>query len=153
MLRESFFGLRRLGHPGHPDLAEALNTAISSCIESSRRFRRIIGQGGMMPTLEYYFATLSPNVYLAGTRMEEVAARHGLTVVYKPLDIAALFARTGGTLPKDRHRSRQEYRLQELRRNALKAGLPLHSKTDVSGLPMRHRVSYAVIAAQKRWRW
>ena len=100
-----------------------------------------------MPTLEYYFATLSPNVYLAGTRMEEVAARHGLTVVYKPVDIAALFARTGGTLPKDRHPSRQEYRLQELRRNAVKADHPINLKPmfwPTNPAPS----SYAIIAAQ-----
>jgi 2-hydroxychromene-2-carboxylate isomerase len=100
-----------------------------------------------MPTLEYYFATLSPNVYLAGTRMEEVTERHGLSVVYKPLDIMALFARTGGIAPKDRHVSRQEYRLQELRRNSVKAGMPINLKPmfwPTNPAPS----SYAIIAAQ-----
>ena len=77
-----------------------------------------------MPHIDYYFATVSPNAYLAGMRFQEVLSKHGATVTYKPLDIMALFGRTGGTPPKDRHPNRQEYRLQELRRNAVKAGLP-----------------------------
>ena len=101
-----------------------------------------------MPHIDYYFATISPNTYLAGTRMEEVAKRHGATVTYKPLDIMGLFARTGGIPPKDRHVSRQEYRLQELRRNAVKADLPINLQPafwPTNPAPS----SYAVIAAQK----
>jgi 2-hydroxychromene-2-carboxylate isomerase len=45
-----------------------------------------------MAHIEYFFATTSPFTYLAGTRMEEVAARHGATITYRPLDIMALFA-------------------------------------------------------------
>ena len=101
-----------------------------------------------MPHIDYYFATISPNTYLAGTRMEEVAKRHGATITYKPLDIMGLFARTGGIPPKDRHVSRQEYRLQELRRNAVKADLPINLQPafwPTNPAPS----SYAVIAAQK----
>ena len=76
--------------------------------------------------IDYYLATLSPYTYLSGTRPAEVAARHGATLNYKPLDIMALFARTGGTPPKDRHESRREYRLQEMRRSAAKAGMPMN---------------------------
>lgn len=43
-----------------------------------------------MAQIDYYFATLSPYTYLAGTRMEEVAAKHGATINYKPMDIIAL---------------------------------------------------------------
>ena len=100
-----------------------------------------------MANIDYYFATVSPNTYLAGSRFEEVAARHGATVTYKPLDIMALFARTGGIPPKDRHPSRQEYRLQELRRNGVKTGLPINLKPafwPTNPAPS----SYAIIAAQ-----
>jgi 2-hydroxychromene-2-carboxylate isomerase len=100
-----------------------------------------------MPHIDYYFATISPNTYLAGTRFEEVAARHGASVTYKPLDIMGLFARTGGIPPKDRHPNRQEYRLQELRRNAVKAGLPINLRPafwPANPAPS----SYAIIAAQ-----
>jgi 2-hydroxychromene-2-carboxylate isomerase len=100
-----------------------------------------------MAHIDYYFATISPNTYIAGTRFEDVAARHGATVTYKPLDIMGLFARTGGIPPKDRHPSRQEYRLQEIRRQAAKAGLPINLKPafwPTNPAPS----SYAIIAAQ-----
>ena len=100
-----------------------------------------------MPHIDYFFATLSPYTYLAGTRFEAVAQKHGCTVTYKPLDIMALFARTGGTPPKDRHPNRIAYRAQELPRQAKKHGLefnlqPAHWPTN--GAP----AAYAIIAAQ-----
>ena len=52
-----------------------------------------------MAHIDYYFSTLSPFSYLAGTRLEEMAGRHGATITYKPLDIMALFPRTGGLPP------------------------------------------------------
>ena len=101
-----------------------------------------------MAHIDYYFATLSPYTYLAGTRLEQIAQKHGATITYKPLDIMALFARTGGTPPKDRHPNRQEMRLQELRRQAKKTGLPLNLKPahwPTNGAP----AAYAIIAAQE----
>lgn len=101
-----------------------------------------------MPHIDYFFATVSPFTYLAGTRLEQIAQRHGASVTYKPLDVAALFGRTGGVAPKDRHPSRQEYRLQEMTRQATKAGLPINLKPahwPTNPAPS----SYAIIAAQK----
>ncbi|UWQ95041.1 2-hydroxychromene-2-carboxylate isomerase [Rhodobacteraceae bacterium M385] len=101
-----------------------------------------------MAHIDYYFATFSPNVYLAGTRMEAVAAKHGASVTYKPLDLMGLFAATGGVPPGKRHQSRQEYRLQEMRRQAAKAGLPINLQPmffPTNPAPS----SYALIAAQK----
>lgn len=100
-----------------------------------------------MAHIDYYFTTLSPFAYLAGQRLEEIAARHGATITYKPLDIMALFARTGGVAPKDRHASRLEYRQQELERGAKKAGLAINKKPmfwPTNAAPS----SYAIIAAQ-----
>ncbi len=59
----------------------------------------------------------------------------------------ALFARTGGTPPKDRHKSRLEYRGQDLVRKAKKLGLPLNltpAHWPTNAAPS----SYAIIAAQ-----
>ncbi len=101
-----------------------------------------------MAHIDYFFATVSPFTYLAGTRLEEIAASHDATVDYKPLDVIALFGRTGGVPPKDRHPSRQEYRVQELTRQAAKAGLPINLKP--SYWPTNPAPSsYAIIAAQK----
>ena len=42
-----------------------------------------------MAQIDYFFATLSPYCYLAGLRLEEVAAKHGAVINYKPFDIIA----------------------------------------------------------------
>ncbi|MBI1219091.1 MAG: 2-hydroxychromene-2-carboxylate isomerase [Rhodobacteraceae bacterium] len=100
-----------------------------------------------MAHIDYYFSTVSPFTYLAGMRLEEIAARHGASITYKPVDILALFLRTGGQALKDRHDSRKEYRLQELRRQAAKAGIPINLQPaffPVNSAPS----SYAIIAAQ-----
>jgi 2-hydroxychromene-2-carboxylate isomerase len=100
-----------------------------------------------MTQIDYYFATLSPYCYLAGMRLEEVAAKHGATINYKPFDIIQGFGRTGGTPPKDRHPSRIEYRAQELPRQAKKLGIPLNLQP--AHWPTNSAPSaYAFIAAQ-----
>ncbi|MBL3566636.1 DsbA family protein, partial [Rhodovulum sulfidophilum] len=78
-----------------------------------------------MAHIDYFFTVISPYAYLAGNRLEEIAARHGATVTYKPVDIMALFARTGGTPLPQRAEARKAYRLQELRRQSVKTGLKL----------------------------
>lgn len=101
-----------------------------------------------MQRIDYYFSTLSPWCYFAGLRLEEIAGRHGLAIVYKPLDISTLFTRTGGTAVADRHPSRMDYRAQELRRWARATGLemtfPKPSFWPTNPAPS----SYAIIAAQ-----
>ncbi|MCG3269208.1 2-hydroxychromene-2-carboxylate isomerase [Yoonia sp. I 8.24] len=100
-----------------------------------------------MAHIDYFFATISPFSYLCGTRPGEIAAKHGATITYRPLDIMSLFSRTGGTAPKDRHPSRMEYRAQELRRQTAQVGLPLNPKPafwPTNPAPS----SYAIIAAQ-----
>lgn len=101
-----------------------------------------------MPHIDYYFSTLSPFTFLAGNGLEDIAERHGATIAYKPLDILALFPRTGGALPKDRHPSRLEYRMQELKRAKAKTGMAINFKPahwPTNAAPS----SYAIIAAQK----
>jgi len=101
-----------------------------------------------MADIDYYFSTLSPFTYLAGTRLEEIAARHGARVTYKPMDIMTLFARTGGVALPDRHPARLAYRLQELRRGSKKSGLPITERPmffPTNPAPS----SYAIITAQK----
>ncbi len=100
-----------------------------------------------MMHIDYYFTTLSPYAYLAGQRLEEIAARHGASVTYKPFDIMALFPRTGGVAPKDRHPARMAYRIQELTRASRRLQMPLtlqpaHWPTNPAPS------SYAIIAAQ-----
>lgn len=100
-----------------------------------------------MTQIDYYFSTMSVFSYLAGLRLEEIAARNGASISYKPLDVVSLFARTGGTPAGERPQCRKDYRAQEIRRQAAKVGLP------VTPQPMYWPVntapsSYAIIAAQ-----
>lgn len=100
-----------------------------------------------MAHIDLFFSTISPYAYLAGTRAEEVAKKHGASITYKPVDIMALMARTGGTAPKDRHVSRMEYRAQDLVRQAKMLGMPFNLKPahwPTNAAPS----SYAFIAAQ-----
>ncbi|GAA5065454.1 2-hydroxychromene-2-carboxylate isomerase [Maritalea mobilis] len=101
-----------------------------------------------MAHIDYYFSTISPFTYLAGTRMEEVAARHGATITYRPFDVIAAFARTGGVAPKERHPARLELRAQELRRQAAKHGLAIDLDPPLRAVNAAPS-SYAFIAAEK----
>ena len=101
-----------------------------------------------MARIDYFFSTISPFVYLAGTKLEDIAARHDARIHYRPVDALALFKRTGGTAPADRHENRKAYRLQELRRQAAKRGMPINLRP--AHFPTNPAPSaYAVIAAQE----
>lgn len=101
-----------------------------------------------MTQIDYFFAPMSPFTYLAGARLEAVAARHGATIRYIPIDAPALFPRTGGQLLTERHESRKAYRLQELRRGAKKQGVPILMPAPY--FPVNPAsASYAIIAAAR----
>lgn len=101
-----------------------------------------------MAQIDYYFTTFSPYTYLAGARLEEIAARHGAEIRYLPVDLGRVFAATGGVPLPQRSEARRAYRLQELRRQSAKAGLPFNIQP--AHWPVNAAPScYAVIAAQK----
>ena len=100
-----------------------------------------------MAHIDYYMFTLSPFTYLAGDGLEKIVAKHGTTINYKPFHLMQVFERTGGTAPKDRHISRQEYRAQELPRIAKHNGMEITPKP--AFWPTNPAPScYAIIAAQ-----
>lgn len=101
-----------------------------------------------MAHIDYYFALNSPFTYLAGTRMEAVAARHGAEIAYIPMDVIALFPRTGGTPIKERHPARLEMRAQELRRQSARHGLPMDLDPPFRSVNVAPP-SYAFIAAAR----
>ena len=101
-----------------------------------------------MVQIDYFFATISPFVYLAAGRLEQVAARHAATIRYIPINAPALFPRTGGQVLAERHDSRKSHRLQELRRWSARLGMKLNlapAYFPANPAPS----SYAVIAAAK----
>jgi len=100
-----------------------------------------------MAHIDYYMFTLSPFTYLAGDGLEKIAEKHGATITYKPFQLMQVFERTGGTAPKDRHISRQEYRAQELPRIAKFRGMDITPKP--AFWPTNPAPScYAIISAQ-----
>ena len=79
-----------------------------------------------MHRIEYFYSLMSPFTYLAGLGLEQVAASHGAEIIYRPADIARVFAETGGLPVPKRHPTRQEYRLQELKRLSKMHNRPLN---------------------------
>lgn len=101
-----------------------------------------------MVRIDYFFSLLSPYTYLAGTRLEEIAARHGAAIVYRPFDILALFDRLGTRRPADRPQGRKDYRTQDLRRTAARLGMRIQPQPafwPTNAAP----ASYAVLAAAR----
>lgn len=101
-----------------------------------------------MPQIDYFFAAISPFVYLGGQRLEAIAAQLGVTIRYVPIDAPALFPRTGGQVLAERHSSRKSYRLQELKRWSARLAMPLNLQPayfPVNPAP----ASYAIIAAAR----
>lgn len=101
-----------------------------------------------MPKVDVYFSTISPFTYLALPRLRALAGAQGLEVTWKPLDIIALFARTGGTPVGQRPQARQEYRLADMARQAKRAGMPINA-TPAHFPTNAAPSSYAIIAAQQ----
>ena len=100
-----------------------------------------------MAQIDYFFAVMSPWVYLAGDRLERIAERQGATVRYIPLDAPALFPRMGGQVLAERHESRKAYRVQELARWSKRLGMKLDLQPmffPANPAP----ASYAIISAQ-----
>lgn len=100
-----------------------------------------------MARIDYFLAPQSPFVYLAGLRPAQIAARHGAEIVYRPLDAAALFPRTGGKIRAERHPSRIAYGTQDRARLARKLGMKMDPQP-MFGAANPAPASYAIIAAQ-----
>ena len=101
-----------------------------------------------MAEIDYYCFPISPFSYLAGRRLEDVAGKHSASITYKPVELMRIFAETGTPPVKDRHPSRQTYRLREIERVAEAEGMPVNLQPHyfpTNPVP----VSVAIIAAQE----
>jgi len=76
--------------------------------------------------IDYYFWMNSDWAYLGADRLEALAARQGVGIRYKPVDLPNVYSRTGGVLLGQRARERQDYRIAELRRWCRKLGIPVN---------------------------
>ena len=61
-----------------------------------------------MAHIDYYFTPLSPFAYLAGDGLEVIAARHGASIAYKPVNAGRLMEAMGG-LPVPLHPGAAKY--------------------------------------------
>jgi 2-hydroxychromene-2-carboxylate isomerase len=80
----------------------------------------------MTKTIDYYFSVNSPWTYLGHARFVEIARRAGAHVAVKPVDMARVFAASGGLPVAQRPRQRQLYRMAELRRWRAHLGIPIN---------------------------
>jgi 2-hydroxychromene-2-carboxylate isomerase len=78
------------------------------------------------PSVDYYFATVSPWAYLGHARFARIVRDTGATVRVKPIDLGAIFPVSGGLPLAKRAPQRQAYRLLELRRFSDWLGVPLN---------------------------
>lgn len=81
-----------------------------------------------MAHIDYYFVTISPYTYLAGMGLEEIAAKHGATITYRPMNLMKVFEAVGTPPPPKRHPNRQAHRLIDIARCAKMAGMPVNPK-------------------------
>lgn len=79
-----------------------------------------------MNSIDYYFWINSDWAYLGADRLEALAARHGVGIRYKPVDLLDVYARTGGIPLGQRSPERQAYRQAELKRWIRRLGIPLN---------------------------
>jgi carboxymethylenebutenolidase len=77
------------------------------------------------PTVDYYFATVSPWAYLGHARLAALVRDTDATLRVKPMDLGAIFPTTGGLPLAKRAPARQAYRLVELQRFSDWLGVPL----------------------------
>jgi 2-hydroxychromene-2-carboxylate isomerase len=80
----------------------------------------------MPRTVDYYFATVSPYMYLGHDRLVAMAGRHGAAIAVKPINMGEVFPVSGGLPLSKRAPQRQAYRLVELARWAEYLGKPMH---------------------------
>ncbi|UYW30560.1 2-hydroxychromene-2-carboxylate isomerase [Methylorubrum extorquens] len=99
------------------------------------------------PTITYYFSFLSLWSYVGSRAFRDLAERNGARIVYKPVDLMAVFAAGGGKPVKERPLQRQAYRLVEMQRWRRIRGIPLvlHPKFYPADPSLAHRVLLAAL--------
>jgi 2-hydroxychromene-2-carboxylate isomerase len=82
----------------------------------------------MVATIEYYFTSSSPWVYLGHAAIGEVARKHGARLDIRPVDLSGVWEVSGGVPLAKRSPTRQRYRLVELQRYSEFRGIPINLK-------------------------
>ena len=70
-----------------------------------------------MKKILYFYSVASPFAYLGNNRLIEISKKYSVEIIEKPIDLVGkVFVATGGVPVPQRHISRQNYRLLELKR-------------------------------------
>ncbi|MDJ0684542.1 MAG: 2-hydroxychromene-2-carboxylate isomerase [Alphaproteobacteria bacterium] len=102
----------------------------------------------MSAPIEYYYSHLSPWTYLGHQRLLDLAARAGREITFMPVDIATIFAQSGGVPVAQRPIQRKRYRMAELRRWREALGVELNLEPTFFPRPDQPAARIA-IAAQR----
>ncbi|MGB3288055.1 MAG: 2-hydroxychromene-2-carboxylate isomerase [Burkholderiaceae bacterium] len=99
------------------------------------------------PTIEYYFSFISLWSYIGSQVFKDLVDRHDAQVVFKPVDLLAVFAAGGGKPVKERAVPRQAYRLVEMQRwrDIRGIDLVLHPKYYPADPSLGHRMLLAAL--------
>ncbi|MDQ0589971.1 2-hydroxychromene-2-carboxylate isomerase [Variovorax paradoxus] len=102
----------------------------------------------MTDSIDAFYWIHSDWAYFGGPRLKAMGERHGLKVNHRPVDLATVYARTGGIKLPYRSAERKNYRLLEMKRFREILGMPINLEPKyfcVTG----HLPSWFVIAAQE----
>ncbi|MBX2836538.1 MAG: 2-hydroxychromene-2-carboxylate isomerase [Gammaproteobacteria bacterium] len=80
----------------------------------------------MANRIDYYHFLISPWSYLAIERFNVIRDTKGVAVNYKPIDVMSTFDKMGGLPPAKRHPSRQNWRMEELKRWQKHLNVPMN---------------------------
>jgi len=84
-----------------------------------------------MPSpIEFWFDFSSPYSYLASEQIEEIAARHGRTVAFKPTLLGVIFKTTGGVPLTELVPPKSRYFVLDFERSARFAGVPFRQPSE-----------------------
>lgn len=97
----------------------------------------------MPEPIEFYFDFSSPYGYLAATRIDGLAARHGRDVTWRPILLGVVFKTTGQS-PLPSQPMRGPYHLRDFARSARLLGVPFR---------MPEPFPFAALAASRAFYW
>lgn len=99
------------------------------------------------PEIEYYFSFISLWSYIGSLTFRDLVKRHEARVLFKPVDLLAVFAAGGGKPVRERPPQRQAYRLVEMQRwrDIRKVPLVLWPKFYPADPSLGHRMLLAAL--------
>lgn len=98
----------------------------------------------MAKAIEFHFDFSSPYSYIASEQIENLAARYGRSVEYKPLLLGPVFKVSGGVPLTERYEPMARYAVRDFARSARYAGVPYRhpSRFPIASLAAKRGVAW-----------